>query len=151
MQVGSATLHLDQNSGVTIIDLDDDVLHLSLTEGSMTIRVLRKRDSESISIDTPNTTIALLRPGVITVMVGGDAQRIVVFGGFAEISPQGLTVLADYATSLEELDPTMLAARISEIEEKIKQAQPGSVLDRELERLDHFKAVDTHLQTTAMH
>jgi F-type H+-transporting ATPase subunit epsilon len=95
--------------------------------------------------------VALLRPGLLTVMVGSDTQRIVIFGGFAEISPQGLTVLADYATSIEDLDPAMLAARIAETEEKIKRMEVGSVLDRELERLDHFKAVDTHLQTTALH
>jgi F-type H+-transporting ATPase subunit epsilon len=95
--------------------------------------------------------VALLRPGVLTVKVGADAQCIVIFGGFAEVSPQGLTVLADYATSLEDLDLAMLAARIGETEEKIKRIQVGSLLDRELERLDHFKAVDTHLQSTGMH
>ena len=95
--------------------------------------------------------VALLRPGVLTVKVGADAQRIVIFGGFAEVSPQGLTVLADYATSLEDLDLAMLAARIAETEEKIKRIEVGSLLDRELERLDHFKAVDMHLQSTGMH
>ena len=95
--------------------------------------------------------VALLRPGVLTVKVGADAQRIVIFGGFAEVSLQGLTVLADYATSLEDLDLTMLAARIAETEEKIKHIEVGSLLDRELERLDHFKAVDTYLQSTGMH
>ena len=95
--------------------------------------------------------VALLRPGVLTVKVGADAQRIVILGGFAEVSPQGLTVLADYATSLEDLDLAMLAARIAETEEKIKRIEVGSLLDRELERLDHFKAVDTHLQSTGMH
>jgi F-type H+-transporting ATPase subunit epsilon len=95
--------------------------------------------------------VALLRPGVLTVRVGSDAQRLVIFGGFAEVSPQGLTVLADYATSLEDLDLAMVAARIAETEEKIKHIEVGSLLDRELERLDHFKAVDTHLQSTGMH
>ncbi|HSR75743.1 MAG TPA: F0F1 ATP synthase subunit epsilon [Xanthobacteraceae bacterium] len=95
--------------------------------------------------------VALLRPGVLTVRVGSDAQRLVIFGGFAEVSPQGLTVLADYATSLEDLDLAMLAARIAETEDKIKHIEVGSLLDRELERLDHFKAVGTHLQSTGMH
>lgn len=95
--------------------------------------------------------VALLRPGVLTVRVGSDAQRLVIFGGFAEVSPQGLTVLADYATSLEDLDMAILAARIAETEDKIKHIEVGSLLDRELERLDHFKAVGTHLQSTGMH
>src|SRR5262245_35833655 len=63
LQIGSATIHVDQNSGLSIVDLDDDVLHLGLTEGAAVVRVLSKRDGESIAIDTPNTTIAILRPG----------------------------------------------------------------------------------------
>ncbi|HEY5806563.1 MAG TPA: DUF6600 domain-containing protein [Povalibacter sp.] len=78
LQVGSATLHLDQGSGVSIIDLDDDVLHLSLTEGSMTIRVLRKRDNESIAIDTPNTTVTLLHPGEYHIEANGEGDQTIV-------------------------------------------------------------------------
>ncbi len=86
--------------------------------------------------------IVLLRPGVLAVMVAGETQRIVIFGGFAEISPQGLTVLADYAAAVADLDPTALAARITEIEDLIKHTEPGALHDREVERLDHFKAID---------
>jgi len=95
--------------------------------------------------------VALLRPGVVTIHAGGGQQRFVVFGGFVEVSAQGMTVLADVATSAQDLDRAALAARIAEIEEKIRQMEPGSLLDREIERLDHFKAVDTHVQATAMH
>ena len=95
--------------------------------------------------------VVLLRPGVISVIVGGQAERIVIFGGFAEISPQGLTVLADNASSVQDLDPTVLAQRVAETEDKIKKMEPGSVLDREVERLDHLKAISTQLETTTRH
>lgn len=78
LQVGSATLHIDEGSGVSIIDLDDDVLHLSVTEGSMTVRVLRKRDNESIAIDTPNTTVAVLRPGEYHIEASSDGDQTIV-------------------------------------------------------------------------
>src|SRR5215471_5744417 len=65
--------------------------------------------------------IVLLRPGILAVITGGETQRIVIFGGFAEISPQGLTVLADFASAVEDFDPNAAAARITEIEDLIKR------------------------------
>ena len=94
--------------------------------------------------------IALLRPGMMTVYVGGEQTKIVVLGGFAEVGPDGLTVLADVATSLEDLDRASLQQQIVEIEHGMKEME-GSELDREIARLDHFKALDQHLQGTAMH
>ena len=50
-------------------------------------------------------TVSALRPGIMTVYVGGNAQRMVVLGGFAEVSADGkLTVLADLADSVEDFD-----------------------------------------------
>ena len=95
--------------------------------------------------------IALLRPGVMTVYAGGEQTRLVVLGGFAEVGPDGLTVLADVATSLEDMDRASLQKQIVEIEQGIKEMAQGSELDREIARLDHFKALDTHLNGTAMH
>ena len=87
----------------------------------------------------------------MTVTVNGQAQRMVVLGGFAEVSADGkLTVLADLADSVEEFDRDLIAQRITAQEEKIKSLQ-GNVLDRAIERLDHYKQIDSHLQGTAMH
>jgi F-type H+-transporting ATPase subunit epsilon len=95
--------------------------------------------------------IALLRPGILTVTVNGEKQQIVVLGGLAEVTPTGLTVLADMATSAEDLDRTALAAQIQQMEARIKDMEQGSTLDRMIERLDHFKALQTHMSGTAMH
>ncbi|MSP46030.1 MAG: F0F1 ATP synthase subunit epsilon [Xanthobacteraceae bacterium] len=95
--------------------------------------------------------IALIRPGIMTVYSGGEQTRLVVLGGFAEVGPDGLTVLADVVTSLEDLDRAALKAQIASMEERVKTIEQGSLLDREIARLDHFKALDTHLQGTAMH
>ena len=95
--------------------------------------------------------IALIRPGIMTVYAAGEQTRIVVLGGFAEIGPDGLTVLAEVATSVEELDRASLQKQISDIEQGIKQMAQGSELDREITRLDHLRALDLHLQGTAMH
>jgi F-type H+-transporting ATPase subunit epsilon len=95
--------------------------------------------------------VTTLRPGILTVHAAGGEQKIVVLGGFAEVSGQGLTVLADVAEAVEDFDRTMIATRISELESRIAKTEAGSDLDRLITRLDHYKEVDRHLTGTAMH
>jgi len=94
--------------------------------------------------------VAAIRPGILTVINGGLKQKIIVLGGLAEVSAKGLTVLADVATSIDELDRAEFAETISEMETKLAEKE-GSELDRALERLDHYKSIQHELNTTAMH
>jgi F-type H+-transporting ATPase subunit epsilon len=94
--------------------------------------------------------VAAIRPGILTVTTGSSHEKIIVLGGLAEVSEKGLTVLADVATSLEELDRAKFAETISDMEEKLKE-KDGSELDRAIERLDHFKSIQHQLSTTALH
>jgi len=59
-------------------------------------------------------------------------------------------VLADVATSVEELDRAQFAESITEMQEKLAEKE-GFELDRALERLDHFKSIQHEIGTTAMH
>jgi F-type H+-transporting ATPase subunit epsilon len=95
--------------------------------------------------------VSTLRPGILTVHTTGGEQKIVVLGGFAEVSAEGLTVLAELAESVEDIDLAVIAARIREMEERVAKMEPGSELDKLITRLDHFKEVDRHLNGTAMH
>jgi F-type H+-transporting ATPase subunit epsilon len=94
--------------------------------------------------------VAAIRPGILTVITGGTREKIIVLGGLAEVSDNKLTVLADVATSMEDLDRAEFADRISAMEEKLAEKE-GSELDRALERLDHFKSIQHELNATAMH
>jgi len=95
--------------------------------------------------------VTTLRPGILTVYVGGSAEKIVVLGGFAEVSAKGLTVLADIAESVEEIDRAMIARHIEEMQKQASAMEQGSALDKLITRLDHYKEVDRHLTGTAMH
>jgi F-type H+-transporting ATPase subunit epsilon len=94
--------------------------------------------------------VAAIRPGILTLITGGSKQKVIVLGGVAEISGKGLTVLADVATSLDELDRAEFAETISEMEAKLSEKE-GSELDHAIERLDHYKSIQHELNTTAMH
>jgi F-type H+-transporting ATPase subunit epsilon len=94
--------------------------------------------------------VAAIRPGILTVITGATKQKIIVLGGIAEVSDKGLTVLADVATSLEELDRARFAEEISEMQAKLSEKE-GSELDHALARLDHYKSIQHELNTTALH
>ena len=94
--------------------------------------------------------VAVIRPGILTVTSGGTHQKIIVLGGLAEVSDTGLTVLADVATSIQDLDRAQFADTISAMEEELAEHE-GSELDRAIERLDHFKSIQHQLTSTAMH
>jgi len=94
--------------------------------------------------------VAALSPGILTITAGGTEQKIIVLGGLAEVNDKGLTVLADVATSIKEIDRVAFADQIADMEEKLAEKQ-GSVLDRAIERLDHFKAIQQYINSTAMH
>src|SRR6478735_7249079 len=94
--------------------------------------------------------VAAIRPGILTIIAGGTRQKVIVLGGLAEMSDNGLTVLADVATSLEDLDRAKFADKVSDMEAKLSEKE-GSALDRAIERLDHFKSIQHQLNTTALH
>jgi F-type H+-transporting ATPase subunit epsilon len=94
--------------------------------------------------------VASVRPGILTVTSGGDKQKIIVLGGLAEVSDKGLTVLADVATSLQELDRAKFAEEIAGMESKLAEKQ-GTELDHAIERLDHYKSIQHEVNSTAMH
>ena len=95
--------------------------------------------------------IATIRPGIMFVTSGDRKERFVVLGGLAEVSSTGLTVLADVATSVEELDRTAFAQTIEQMQADIARAVEGDATDREIARLDHFKAIQQHLESTGLH
>ncbi|TPQ34414.1 ATP synthase F1 subunit epsilon [Bradyrhizobium guangdongense] len=94
--------------------------------------------------------VAAIRPGILTIITGGQKQKVIVLGGLAEVSDNRLTVLADVATSLDELDRAQFAETIAEMEEKLKQKE-GDELDLAITRLDHYKSIQQQLSSTAMH
>jgi F-type H+-transporting ATPase subunit epsilon len=94
--------------------------------------------------------IAAIRPGILTITTGGAHEKVIVLGGLAEMSERGLTVLADVATSIQDVDRTQFAETIAEMEAKLAEKE-GSEFDRAIERLDHFKSIQQELSATAMH
>jgi F-type H+-transporting ATPase subunit epsilon len=67
--------------------------------------------------------MSTLKPGLVEVKtLAGETQKIFVRGGFADVTPAGLTILADEAIRLEDFDTAALAQEIRDAEEDLADA-----------------------------
>ncbi len=85
--------------------------------------------------------MSTLKPGVIDVSHGGQTDRIFVRGGFADVSTEGLTILAEEAIPLADVDPAALAEDVRNAEEDVADAKDAETkADAEL-RLHQLREV----------
>ncbi|MCA0422778.1 MAG: F0F1 ATP synthase subunit epsilon [Proteobacteria bacterium] len=65
-----------------------------------------------------------LRAGIVSVSADkGAARRLYVRGGFADVTAAGLTILAEKATPVEEINLEALATDIKNAEDDLKDAK----------------------------
>jgi F-type H+-transporting ATPase subunit epsilon len=84
--------------------------------------------------------ISAVRPGVIAIHGGGQVrERIFVGGGFAQVSPEQCTVLAEEAVMVGDIDPGDAEARLSKAKEALAEAKETEGADT--------RAAEKELQT----
>ncbi len=92
-------------------------------------------------------TLALLKPGVIEY---GQSQtqktRLFVRGGFAQIAPDGLTILAEQAIALEELDAAKIDADLKDAEEDVADAKSDEARRIATEKRDQLNELKAALK-----
>jgi F-type H+-transporting ATPase subunit epsilon len=104
------------------------------TEGEMTIMAQHA------------PVLATLKPGVVVVSKdSGTQEKIFVRGGFAEVNAQGLTVLAETAIPLADLDAAAIAGQIKNAEEDVADAKSDESRAKANETLDHLRSLQAAL------
>jgi F-type H+-transporting ATPase subunit epsilon len=91
--------------------------------------------------------VTTLRPGIVTIFRGGQREPVVVIGGFAEVSPTGLTVLADKAVARADFDIALLAAEIRDAEEDVADSKDDAQRDKLARHLEQLKALQAALSS----
>jgi F-type H+-transporting ATPase subunit epsilon len=90
--------------------------------------------------------VSTVRPGILVIFnERGEKLPVVINGGFAEVSPAGLTVLADMAVPRDEFDIAVLAGEIKDTEEDVADEQDAWKRDKLAHRLSQLKALQAAL------
>jgi F-type H+-transporting ATPase subunit epsilon len=86
--------------------------------------------------------ITVLKPGFVRITSASGEQSFYVRGGFAEVNPDGLTILADFAVPAAELDG-IFAREVEIAETSLGLATSDETRRRAQERLDWLKDLRT--------
>jgi len=89
--------------------------------------------------------VTTLRPGVVTIIRDGQREPVVVIGGFAEVGPAGLTVLADRAVARADFDLESLAGDIRDAEEDVADCKDDDQRDKLARHLDQLRTLQSAL------
>jgi F-type H+-transporting ATPase subunit epsilon len=89
--------------------------------------------------------VTTLRPGIVTIFNGNERLPVVVIGGFAEVGPAGLTVLADKAVARADFDMAILASEIKDTEEDVADSTEDHERDKLARHLEQLKSLQAAL------
>ncbi len=90
--------------------------------------------------------MSTLKPGVVTIAeAGAKVTRLFVRGGFADVNPAGLTILAETAMPLEELDAARLDIEIQDASEDVANATADEPRRKAQEKLDQLRELKAAL------
>jgi hypothetical protein len=78
LQLGSAVIRLDANTGFSFLNLDDNTVQIQLTSGAINVRVRRLDRDDSFEVDTPNLAFSIDQPGSYRVEASEDGTYSVV-------------------------------------------------------------------------
>ncbi|WP_018997150.1 F0F1 ATP synthase subunit epsilon [Hirschia maritima] len=85
--------------------------------------------------------MATLKPGVVEVFEGEDRKRLFVRSGFADVTPQGLTILAEEAIDLEGFDASSSKDALEEAKEELRAANDDQAKARLTETISYLEAL----------
>jgi F-type H+-transporting ATPase subunit epsilon len=112
-----------------------------LFEGAVESVVLPGIEGDMTIMANHAATMTALRPGVVTVADGKSAKRLYVRGGFADVTAAGLTILAEQATPVEELNAEVIASEMKNAEEDLRDAKTDEGKRLAAEKLGQLKDV----------
>lgn len=97
IQVGGAMIRMAEGTSLSVLNLDDRIAQLQVTQGTLNVRVLRLDADQVFEVDTPNLAFTLRQPGEYRIDVDpdGDATSIVVRQGKGEAYGEDAAYLID--------------------------------------------------------
>ncbi len=87
-----------------------------------------------------------LRPGALRILSEAGEQRIFVNGGFADVTPAGLTVLAEDAVDLAEVNAAKLEQDLKDCQDDVRDARDEANRAAAQARLGRLEAIRAALR-----
>ncbi|MGB6875758.1 MAG: DUF6600 domain-containing protein [Candidatus Acidiferrales bacterium] len=91
LHIGSTSLRISSQTGLTFLNLNDRTVQIQLAQGSLEVTLRQLDSGDAYEIDTPNIAFSLLQPGTYRVDVDPEGQTtaISVFDGQGQVTGGG--------------------------------------------------------------
>lgn len=90
--------------------------------------------------------MTVLKPGVVRIHEASGVTPVFVRGGFADVTPAGLTILAEEAVRLSDVDAAALDAEIAKVRSDATDPGDEARKSRAAERLVYLEALKAALK-----
>ncbi|MBA8888558.1 hypothetical protein FHW12_002791 [Dokdonella fugitiva] len=86
-EIGAAVMRVDERTTFNLLNLDDEIAQVELTEGVLNLRVRRLDRGQSYEVDTPTLAFVVSEPGEYRIDIApqGDSTMITVFDGGGDV------------------------------------------------------------------
>jgi hypothetical protein len=90
LEIGAATVRLDERTSFSLLNLDDDAAQIELTAGTINLTVRHVFEGQTYEVDTPTLALVIYNSGVyrIDVAPDGDSTMVSVIDGDADVYGQ---------------------------------------------------------------
>ncbi len=93
-------------------------------EGDVDIVVIPGTDGEMGILPNHAPLLSTIRMGVVKVRQGGEEQDFTITGGLVEVQPKIVTILADAAENIEEIDIARAEEAKRRAEQRLAEGPP---------------------------
>lgn len=136
LHVGSTAIRMDEQSALTISNIDDNTVQLQLSSGTMNLRVRSLYDNDVIEIDTPNLafTVTALGNYRITVDPDGYTTIVTVWDGEGQITGGDQAFLVDGGSQAQVSGTDSLSYDIYDLPYRDEFDQWSATRDQRVDR-----------------
>ena len=122
------------------LQLDIVTVERLVTSEEVDVLVAPGLDGELAVLPHHAPLLTVLKPGEIRVLNDGEESDIAVSGGFMEVMPDKVTILADTAERADEIDEERAEAALKKAQERIESAPADMDLERAVASLRRSQA-----------
>ena len=103
--------------------------------------VLPSVDGQMGALKLHAATMNVIKKGIITIIAGTKETKMYIGGGIADVTPEGVTLLAEDAVDLQAIDKTAIAQDIKNTQEDLRDAKSDAEKVATQEKLDRLEEI----------
>ncbi|MEO6800298.1 MAG: FecR family protein, partial [Rhodanobacter sp.] len=132
LELGGATVRLAHRTDLGLLDLNEQMAQIELTQGTLNLTVRHLDDGQSYEVDTPTVALVINQPGNFRVDIDGDATRVTALEGKATVYGENNAQREVFAgRSYRFVDSSLTNVAISDVGDSSSDSFGGWVDQRE--------------------